>query len=88
MLTPCRRSAASALVALVSFALMPDVSRADDAVHLPVTRHVLGLFQGVPGARAWRQYLSAHAHRPGAGVEVLRAAAAQVSRGAAEQPRA
>jgi predicted Zn-dependent peptidase len=42
MLTPCRRSAASALVALVSFALMPDVSRADDAVHLPVTRHVLG----------------------------------------------
>lgn len=53
-----------------------------------ITRHVLGLFQGVPGARAWRQYLSAHAHRPGAGVEVLRAAAAQVSRGAAEQPRA
>lgn len=28
-----------------------------------ITRHVLGLFQGQPGARAWRRYLSEHAHR-------------------------
>ncbi|MEJ2534266.1 MAG: tRNA dihydrouridine(20/20a) synthase DusA [Gammaproteobacteria bacterium] len=28
-----------------------------------VTRHVLGLFQGRPGARAWRRYLSENAHR-------------------------
>jgi tRNA-dihydrouridine synthase A len=27
-----------------------------------VTRHVLGLFQGQPGARAWRRYISEHAH--------------------------
>jgi tRNA-dihydrouridine synthase A len=27
-----------------------------------VTRHVLGLFQGQPGARAWRRYISQHAH--------------------------
>ncbi|MDS4025895.1 MAG: tRNA dihydrouridine(20/20a) synthase DusA [Candidatus Contendobacter sp.] len=43
-----------------------------------VTRHVLGLFQGIPGARAWRRYLSEHAHRRGAGVEVLEAALRQI----------
>ena len=43
-----------------------------------VVRHVLGLFQGIPGARAWRRYLSEHAHRRGAGVEVLEAALRQI----------
>lgn len=42
-----------------------------------MTRHILGLFQGQPGARAWRRHLSENAHRPGAGVEVLRTAAAR-----------
>ena len=36
-----------------------------------VTRHMLGLFAGRPGARAWRRYISEHAHREGAGSEVL-----------------
>jgi tRNA-dihydrouridine synthase A len=36
-----------------------------------ITRHMLGLFQGVPGARAWRRHLSEHAHRSGAGTEVI-----------------
>jgi len=31
-----------------------------------ITRHMLGLFQGMPGARAWRRHLSEHANRPGA----------------------
>ena len=39
-----------------------------------MSRHLLGLFQGCPGARAWRRYISEHAHRPGAGPEVLTAA--------------
>jgi tRNA-dihydrouridine synthase A len=39
---------------------------------------MLGLFQNVPGARAWRRHLSEHAHRTGAGPEVLRTAAAYV----------
>lgn len=43
-----------------------------------MTRHILGLFQGIPGARAWRRYLSEHVHRPRAGVEVLTAALEQV----------
>ena len=36
-----------------------------------VTRHMLGLFAGQPGARAWRRYISEHAHKKGAGSEVL-----------------
>jgi tRNA-dihydrouridine synthase A len=36
-----------------------------------IARHVLGLFAGQPGARAWRRHLSEQAHRPGAGVDVL-----------------
>ena len=36
-----------------------------------VTRHMLGLFAGQPGARMWRRFISEHAHREGAGSEVL-----------------
>ena len=43
-----------------------------------MSRHLLGLFQGVPGARAWRRHISEHAHKAGAGAEVLRDAAAKV----------
>jgi tRNA-dihydrouridine synthase A len=43
-----------------------------------VTRHMLGLFQGLPGARAWRRHLSENAHLRGAGPEVVEAALARV----------
>lgn len=36
-----------------------------------MTRHLLGLFTGEPGARAWRRHLSEQAHRRGAGIKVL-----------------
>lgn len=36
-----------------------------------VTRHMVGLFQGVEGARRFRQILSTDATRPGAGPEVI-----------------
>jgi tRNA-dihydrouridine synthase A len=39
-----------------------------------MTRHMLGLFAGQPGARRWRRMLSENARRPGAGAEVLRKA--------------
>lgn len=42
------------------------------------TRHILGLFQGEPGARAWRRHISENAHRKGAGPEVILEAAAKV----------
>ncbi len=44
-----------------------------------VTRHMLGLFHGRPGARGWRRMLSEGAHRPGAGLDLLRAALAEVT---------
>ncbi len=43
-----------------------------------MTRHVLGLFRGIPGGRAWRRHLSERAHRRGAGAEVLEAALQRV----------
>ncbi len=39
-----------------------------------ITRHLLGLFAGQPGARAWRRYLSEHAHRADAGPGIIDAA--------------
>lgn len=41
-----------------------------------ITRHMLDLFSGQPGARHWRRYLSENAHRPDAGPEVILAALA------------
>ena len=45
-----------------------------------LTRHLLGLFAGRPGARAFRQTLALQAPARGAGVEVLREAVRRVSR--------
>lgn len=47
-----------------------------------ITRHLLGLFAGRPGARAWRRHLSENAHLPGAGIEVLREALAGLPKAA------
>lgn len=44
-----------------------------------ITRHILGLFQGQPGARIWRRYLSEHAHLPDAGAATIIAALDRVS---------
>ncbi|MCK0196201.1 tRNA dihydrouridine(20/20a) synthase DusA [Ancylobacter sp. 6x-1] len=43
-----------------------------------ITRHMLGLFGGQPGARAWRRHLAVEGVKPGAGLDVLRAAAGHV----------
>jgi tRNA-dihydrouridine synthase A len=47
-----------------------------------VTRHMVGLFHGLSGARRYRQILSVNATKPGAGQEVLREAFAAVEFGA------
>jgi tRNA-dihydrouridine synthase A len=39
-----------------------------------ITRHFVGAFHGVPGARAFRRHLAEQGVKPGAGVEVLKAA--------------
>lgn len=43
-----------------------------------MTRHMLGLFAGRPGARQWRRTLSERAVKPGAGLEVVQEALAGV----------
>jgi tRNA-dihydrouridine synthase A len=48
-----------------------------------ITRHMLGLFQGVPGARAWRRHLSQHATADNAGIEVIEEALHAMNRVAA-----
>ncbi|CTQ50645.1 tRNA dihydrouridine(20/20a) synthase DusA [Jannaschia donghaensis] len=65
---PDRVSAALAMVPHIEAHL------ADGGKLGQVTRHMLGLFAGLPGARSWRRTLSEGAARPGAGVEVLRTA--------------
>ncbi len=48
-----------------------------------MTRHLLGLYQGLPGARGWRRQLSENAVQPDAGPNVLMAALACVEPGRA-----
>ena len=45
-----------------------------------ITRHVLGLFNGQPGAKQFRRHLSQNAHKAGAGVEVLKDATAYLTK--------
>jgi tRNA-dihydrouridine synthase A len=49
-----------------------------------MTRHFVGAFHGVPGARAFRRHLAEKGVKPGAGVDVLRDAIALVEDRAAE----
>jgi tRNA-dihydrouridine synthase A len=49
-----------------------------------MTRHFVGAFHGVPGARAFRRHLAEKGVKPGAGVDVLRDAIARVEDRAAE----
>ncbi len=44
-----------------------------------MTRHMLGFFHGEPGARSWRRILTVEGVKPGAGLEVIDAALAEVS---------
>ncbi|HEX5077559.1 MAG TPA: tRNA dihydrouridine(20/20a) synthase DusA [Geminicoccaceae bacterium] len=67
--------------------LLPYVERelAEGTPLRAITRHLMGLFNGLPGARAWRRHLSEAAHHPGAGCDVIRAALARVERSPAIQ---
>ncbi len=61
-------------------ALLPYVARqmANGARLNHITRHILGLYQGVAGARKFRRHISENAYKKGAGIEVLRQAYALV----------
>jgi tRNA-dihydrouridine synthase A len=63
-------------------ALLPYVERclsAGGRLHW-ISRHLMGLFHGQPGARLWRRHLSEHAVRATAGPEVLREALSHLAR--------
>jgi tRNA-dihydrouridine synthase A len=74
----------------VARAMLPYIERELAEGHRlhAITRHMLGLFTGRPGARAWRRHLSEHATRDGAGPEVVEQALARVPEEPAEAPRA
>ena len=61
-------------------AMMPHIERelAQGTRLHSITRHFVGAFHGVPGARAFRRHLAEQGTRPGAGLDVLRAAIALV----------
>ncbi len=44
-----------------------------------MTRHILGLFQGMPGARAWRRHISENAYKKGAGLSVVTEALSKIN---------
>jgi tRNA-dihydrouridine synthase A len=48
-----------------------------------MTRHMLGLFHGRPGARAWRRILTVEGARPAAGIAVVERALGEVSQASA-----
>jgi tRNA-dihydrouridine synthase A len=69
---PSRHAVARAMLPYV------EAARAHGVPLHAIVRHMLGLFNGEPGARAFRRYLAENAPRPNAGAEVLRQAIALV----------
>lgn len=60
--------------------MMPEIEHwlAEGAGLGRIVHPMIGLFHGRPGARAWRRLLSEGAHRPGAGIALVREALARV----------
>jgi len=55
-------------------------SELDNGIPLKIlAQHIFGLFNGLPGARAWRRYLSEHIYAKGVGLEVINAAVKSVA---------
>jgi tRNA-dihydrouridine synthase A len=69
------RSVDAAVEAFVAYV---ETKRAEGVPLNAMTRHILGVFHGRPGARQFRRYLSENAPRYEAGVDVLREAIARV----------
>ena len=43
-----------------------------------ISRHLLAIFAGVPGTKAWKRHISENAHLPGAGAKVIEEALQKV----------
>ena len=66
--------AASRQAALEAYIPYVEARLAEGVPLAAMTRHVLGLFNTLPGARAFRRHLATEAVKPGAGIAVLREA--------------
>jgi tRNA-dihydrouridine synthase A len=69
LFAPCGPVSREAAAEALTDYLRRQVARGVPARH--VCRHALGLFQGQPGARRWRRYLSEHVHREPRNAELL-----------------
>ncbi|HIK09014.1 MAG TPA: tRNA dihydrouridine(20/20a) synthase DusA [Oscillatoriaceae cyanobacterium M33_DOE_052] len=65
---PTRHQVATAMLPYIEFWLTQGLK-----LH-QISRHMLGLFAGQPGSRAWKRHISENAHLPNAGAEVIAAA--------------
>ena len=74
-----RRPTKTRLEILDQYIEYVEAQLADGVFLKHMTRHILGLFQGQTGAKAWRRHISEQAHKPGAGIEVLREAASYIN---------
>ncbi len=74
---PAARPLESYIRAMLPY-IEAELARGTPLKHM--TRHLLGLFQGMPGARLWRRSLSENAHLEGAGTGTLLEAMAHVAR--------
>jgi tRNA-dihydrouridine synthase A len=66
----------------IALAMIPYIEEQRQKHGTPVksiTRHILGLFNGERGARAWRRYLSENAHRENAGGRIIEEALSALS---------
>ncbi|MBL6426072.1 MAG: tRNA dihydrouridine(20/20a) synthase DusA [Maritimibacter sp.] len=65
----------------VALAMIPHIERhlSNGGKLSQVTRHMLGLFAGRPGARHWRRVLSENAHRPDADARLIEEAMAELA---------
>lgn len=68
----------TAAVALARYRPYVEARLAEGTPLHAMTRHLLGLFTGLPGARRFRRILSEQGCQPGAGIDVLDAAVAAV----------
>ncbi len=69
-------------------AFLPYIARRlEEGVTLhAMTRHILGLFQGMPGARAWRRHISENAYKKGADISVVTEALSKIQTSATADP--
>jgi tRNA-dihydrouridine synthase A len=82
-----QRPAPSREQVLASFVSYIDPQLAKGARLSSIAPHLMGLFQGLPGARAWRRCLSEGGRGRNAGVEMVEAAARQINNHQQRHPR-